>query len=175
MVTARCNGGYDPCGPTFRYAWLAGVRWFSFRDEILFGADTVDAVFTGAPEEIFYGIETINQLIGFQLGGRGEYYLTRCLALNFGHKVGLFGNHIEHDSQIGGTAGLAMINNGPNNGRYFSVEQLQGRCVAAGRVAGGSDVSSHPPLGCRCRLSSDRSDRHGSADQSDLPRSAGYQ
>lgn len=114
-------GWADPCGPAFRYAWLAGIRWFMFRDDILFGADTVDAVFTGAPEEIFYGIDIQNHLIGFQLGGRGEYYLTRCLALNFGHKVGLFGNHIEHESRIGGSAGLAMINNGPNYGRYYHV------------------------------------------------------
>ena len=73
-------GCSDPCGwDRFRFAWLFGVRYFQFRDELLFGADRADGVFTGAPDEIYYHIETTNNLVGVQVGGLGRYHLTpRC-------------------------------------------------------------------------------------------------
>ena len=125
-----------------------------------------------APEEIYYGVKTENQLFGFQLGGRGEYYLTCRLAMNFGHKVGLYGNHIEHESVIGGSAGLAMINNGPNYGRYFYVENSKDDLSLLGELLVGLSYQCHSPLGHHRRVSFDRSNRHGPADQSDLFRSA---
>ena len=97
-----------------------------------------------APEEIYYGVETENQLFGFQLGGRGEYYLTRRLAMNFGHKVGLYGNHIEHESVIGGSAGLAMINNGPNYGRYYYVENSKDDVSLLGELQVGLSYQCTP-------------------------------
>ena len=139
-------GCSDPCGwDRFRFAWLFGVRYFKFRDELMFGADTVDGVFTGAPEEIYYDIETDNNLTGVQLGGLGRYYLTPRLAFDFGHKVGLFGNHIEHQSTIGGAAGLAMINNGPNYGRYYDVNTTKDDAAILGELNVGLSYN----LSCR--------------------------
>jgi opacity protein-like surface antigen len=63
-----------------------------------------------------------NNLVGFQVGGEGEFCLTPGLTLDFGTKFGIYGNRIQHFSQIGGAAGVATINNGPNLGRQFRVD-----------------------------------------------------
>jgi hypothetical protein len=47
------------------------------------------------------------------------------LSLNGGTKVGFFGNHISHSSRIGGAAGTAVINNGPNAGLEFLVDNTK--------------------------------------------------
>lgn len=111
-------GSYGP----LNYRLLAGVRYFKFRDRLLFAADTVDRVLTGAPEEVYYDIDVDNNLIGFQIGGQGEFCATDRLTLDLGTKLGLFGNRIDHFSRIGGAAGTAVINNGPNLGRQFLVD-----------------------------------------------------
>ncbi len=102
--------------------WLAGARFFKFRDDLSFAADTVDQQFTGAAEELYYDVDIDNNLVGFQLGGLARYAFTGRLRLDLGLKVGVYGNHISHRSRIGGAAGVATINNGPNNGAEFLVD-----------------------------------------------------
>lgn len=110
------------CGPsTLRYSWLAGFRYFRFRDQLQFLSDPNDIYFTGETDEIRYKINTINSLIGFQVGGVGTYCVGPRFALNAGSKLGIYGNSIRHESDIYGSAGTAVINNGPNNGRSFMV------------------------------------------------------
>lgn len=118
-------GKCDSCGKNFRYGWLAGIRWFNFRDSLVFGADTVNRSFTYAPEELFYSVQTVNNLVGFQLGGIGQYFVTPRLSLDFGQKAGFFGNRCEQESWIGGAAGTAVINNGPNCGRAFDISSTK--------------------------------------------------
>jgi len=131
-----CGSGM-PFGTGYRFSWLAGIRWFHFRDSLTFAADTIDATFTRAPEEIYYDIQTVNNLIGFQLGGRGQYGLTPQLSLDFGQKVGLFGNHTQHHSWIGGSAGTATVNNGPNAGRPFDVDAVKDDFSLLGEIYAG--------------------------------------
>jgi hypothetical protein len=111
-------------GSRWNMNWLAGFRYFNFNDELLFGADTsVDGKFTfDDPTEIFYSVATNNHLIGFQFGADGEYCLTPRLWLDMGVKCGVFGNSIEHESWIGGSAGYAEINDGPYSGYDFAVD-----------------------------------------------------
>jgi hypothetical protein len=128
-----CGGG--PCNCSrLRYHWLAGIRYFRFSDDMRFGADTVDRVFTGAPEELFYDIDIDNNLIGFQVGAEGEYSLTPRLNIDLGLKLGLFGNYIEHSSVIHGAAGVAVINNGPNNGVEYAVDNSKDDVAMLGEV-----------------------------------------
>jgi len=120
------GGGYGAgtCG-RLSYNLLAGVRYFKFRDNLLFTADTVDRVYTGAVEEVNYRINLDNSLVGFQVGGEGQYCLSNRFNFDFGCKVGLFGNHVKHLSEIGGAAGYGVINNGPNLGRPFFVDNTK--------------------------------------------------
>jgi hypothetical protein len=107
---------------SLHYTLLAGWRYFRFRDQLVFRADPNDTAFTGEADEIFYDMSTTNDLIGFQIGGVGTYMVGPRLSLNGGTKVGFFGNHISHTSHIGGAAGTAVINNGPNSGLEFLVD-----------------------------------------------------
>jgi hypothetical protein len=109
------------CGPGLYYNLLAGVRYFKYHERLQFAADTVDRQLTGDPNEIYYDIDLDNHLIGFQVGAEGQYNFTPGLAFDFSGKVGLFANYIDHLSQIGGAAGIAVINNGPNLGTPFYV------------------------------------------------------
>lgn len=117
------SGGYGSAyGPSnLRFTWLAGVRNFRFRDDLMFSSDPNDTNINGDVDELNYLIKTTNNLTGFQLGGVGTYCVGQRLSLNAGTKVGLYGNHITHTSQIYGTAGTAVINNGPNAGQAFYV------------------------------------------------------
>ncbi|MFV1964484.1 MAG: BBP7 family outer membrane beta-barrel protein [Pirellulaceae bacterium] len=116
--------------------WLAGVRYFNFKDELLFGSDTSPSgQFTyDDPTEIYYSVATNNYLVGFQLGAEGEYHITPRLSLDFGVKYGVFGNSIEHDSSIGGSAGNAVINNGPFAGQPFVVESSKTDAAMLGEL-----------------------------------------
>jgi hypothetical protein len=113
----------NPCGTQrFCFNWGAGVRYFRFAEHLQFGADDQDTEFTGAANEIYYDIGVKNNLIGFQLNAQGQYYVTQRLSLLAGTKFGLFANHINHHSRIGGAWGDAIINNGPNEWAPFNVK-----------------------------------------------------
>lgn len=107
------------CGSPWRFEWATGFRYFRFSEELQFAADTVDAFFTGDAAEIYYDVDLANHLIGWQLGGRGQYAITDRLSTFGDVKFGIFGNHIRHFSRIGGAAGDAVVNNGPNVNRAF--------------------------------------------------------
>jgi hypothetical protein len=137
----------DPCGYSpFRCHWLFGARYFNFRDELVFGADTVDHNFTNALEELYYRIATDNNLIGLQWGAGGEYAVTCRLAVDCGVKMGLYQNHIVHHSYIGGSAGTAVINNGPNAGRTFVVDNSENEWAGLGEL----NLGLQYRLTCNC-------------------------
>lgn len=100
---------------------IAGFRVFRFGETIDFGADTVDTVFTGSADEIHYNIDVDNRLYGFQLGGRQEYRFSQRWSFTTRILGGIFLNDVYHHSRIGGAAGEAVVNNGPNNGQAFNV------------------------------------------------------
>lgn len=100
---------------------IAGFRVFRFGETIDFGADTADTVFTGAADEIHYNINVDNRLYGFQLGTRNEYRFSQRWSFTARILAGIFANDVYHQSRIGGAAGDAVVNNGPNNGQAFNV------------------------------------------------------
>lgn len=126
-------GGY---GAT-RFNWLAGFRYFYFQDQLEFASDPVDTTFTGAAPELYYNVDVDNNLFGFQLGGNGQVYLTQRFALDLGTKFGLFANHINHSSRIGGSAGIATINNGPFINQPFNVSSTTDTISFLGELKAG--------------------------------------
>jgi hypothetical protein len=122
-----CGGskcGVKSCGgPQLRFNMLAGIRFFKFQENLLFGADANDFDIDFEDDEIFYNIDIDNNLIGFQIGAEAQYCFHEKWTLNLGTKLGLYGNHISHISEIGGGQGVAVINGGgPNSGREFFVD-----------------------------------------------------
>jgi hypothetical protein len=102
LGTPSCFSCGDSCcdRPSVQLGWLAGFRYFLFDEEFIFGAD-----------EDPYQINVTNQLFGFQIGAGGDFLITQCLRTFANVRMGLFGNSIDHRSQIYGPAGHAYINN----------------------------------------------------------------
>jgi hypothetical protein len=127
-------GGFN----TTRFIWLAGFRYFHFNDQLQFASDPIDTAFTGAAPEIYYNNNVTNNLYGFQLGGRGQVYLTRRFSFDLVSKFGIFGNHVNHNQSIGGTAGLATVNNGPFNGQPYNIASQTDTVSLLGEVRAGA-------------------------------------
>ena len=115
-----CGAGACDCS-RFRFNWLAGVRYFRFDENLLFGSDANDWQLTFENDEIYYNIDVENSLVGFQLGNELEYCINCNWTLDMGVKLGIYGNRISHTSEIGGAQGVATINNGPFAGDDFYV------------------------------------------------------
>jgi hypothetical protein len=120
----RCDAG---CGSRWSHDWLFGVRFFQFRDHLLFGAERAGGNydFLFEDDEIYYNIDVTNDLFGLQLGSSGAYAVSCRCSLDYDIKFGLYANHISHTSEIGGSQGIATINNGPNLGIDFYVQNTK--------------------------------------------------
>lgn len=125
MFGGACDGGCygGGCnGSGWSFQTLLGFRYLRFDDDLEFASDPVDTMFTGAVDELYYTINTSNNLYGVQLGGIGSRAIcsSRC-CFTFGAKAGVFVNDANSRSTIGGAAGLATINNGPNLGAAWDI------------------------------------------------------
>ncbi|MEO8497089.1 MAG: BBP7 family outer membrane beta-barrel protein, partial [Planctomycetota bacterium] len=129
----NCGGGACDCS-RLRTSWLAGVRYFRFDERLLFASDANDTSISGENDELYYSIDIKNHLLGFQVGNEAQYCVTDRLTANLGTKLGIFGNQINHVSEIGGNLGTATINNGPFSGEEFWVSSSKKDVAFLGEV-----------------------------------------
>ncbi len=73
--------------------WLAGVRYFRFEDNLTYAASLNDAVINRSIDDLYYDVNTTNDLVGFQIGSRLDYCLGCRFNLYGNAKVGIYGNH----------------------------------------------------------------------------------
>jgi len=100
----------QPCGSAnLNLSWAAGIRYVKFDESFLYSTDPADITFTGASEELHYGIETKNDLIGFQVGGRADICFKPGFTSYIDTKLGLFANRSNQHSRIFGSNGLAEV------------------------------------------------------------------
>jgi len=134
--------GYDS---GWRIRAIAGFRYFRMEENLDFASDTVDTTFTGADEELHYTIDTENDLYGFQLGADAERRLgfSRWSA-TWGAKAGVFANDAEARSFIGGAAGTATVNNGPNVGREWDIRSNDSEVAFLGELQAGLGYQLSP-------------------------------
>lgn len=118
-----CSTSQKQCGGSCRplsLGWAAGVRFLRFDEGFLYSSDPNDITFTGDPEELHYGIDVQNNLIGFQLGGRADYCLGGRFNMFADTKIGLYGNRISHNSRIYGSNGNAFVSDAASP--YFNTD-----------------------------------------------------
>jgi hypothetical protein len=140
-----CDHGGCPCRPRCKFQALAGFRYLRFEDNLEFGSDPSDTQFTGEVDELYYDIDCDNDLFGMQFGGVGERPLGgSAWSVTFGAKAGIFLNDADAYSTIGGAAGLATINNGPNNGVAWNVESHDDAAATIAELNAGIAVSVSP-------------------------------
>ncbi len=86
----------------FQMTWLAGVRFLRFDENLTFGSvqGGFDFGSQGGIHEAYLSSSARNDLFGFQLGVRGEYYLWPRLSVFLAPKIGLMGNNMSVRNQL---------------------------------------------------------------------------
>lgn len=79
--------------------WLAGVRWFRFDESLLYSAVAGASTPTGS-DQAFMDFDCTNDLVGFQLGARCDWYATQRFSLFVTPKFGLYGNYIQTQNRV---------------------------------------------------------------------------
>jgi hypothetical protein len=97
------------CGGRFQIQTLQGFRWFQLEDEFELAAN-IDGIGGYQADDVYYNVETENNLFGYQVGGRSTFCLYNRLNLGIGGKIGIYGNHAEYRQRLGTQTTLAYIN-----------------------------------------------------------------
>lgn len=110
-----------PCGSRLNLNWLAGFRYFRFDDNLQYVADYNGDGVTRAVDDFYYDVNTTNDLVGFQMGGRGDFCVGRRINVYGLGKVGVYNNHATLTSRMG-TDTLVAYETGMPTARYDITE-----------------------------------------------------
>ena len=147
------------------YELLAGIRYLRLDDDFSFATDyTSDAFGDDPANEVDYNIEVDNNLLGFQVGGRMDYYVWGGLALNLGTAIGIYGNHMTQQQYIWGGNGFAYVD---GTGDVYNVERSSERRGLPGRSVCRSIVRPDSAVADYVRLPRHGGDGHRAGDEPD--------
>lgn len=129
--------------------WLAGFRYFRFEDNLTYAASLNDAVINRSTDDLYYDVNTTNDLIGFQLGSRLDYCVTRRINLYGNAKVGIYGNHSTLYTRIATDFQNAMLNDtrtpaNPNQGQAYSFNESKDDLAFLSELGTGFGVRFSP-------------------------------
>ena len=124
FATGPCNLRAPQCGSPLNVTWLAGVRWFRFQDDLLYAASLYDTVINRAADDLYYEVNTLNDLVGFQTGFRMDYCLAKRCNLYARTKVGIYNNRSNLYTRLGTDYQHAYLADtrtptNPNNGQNY--------------------------------------------------------
>lgn len=103
----RLGGPIIPgCGGRVQITTSHGLRWFQAKDEFQLAAN-IDGTVGYQANDVYYDIDTENNLYGYQFGGRLSYCLTCRTNLYVGGKFGLYGNNVQYRQRIGTETAVA--------------------------------------------------------------------
>lgn len=98
---AGCGGMCRPmipaCDHRFQLQFSHGLRWLQFKDEMQLAASLAANGYDAGDDDFFFDVETQNDLLGYQLGTRADYCISRRVNLYAGGKFGIYGNRVEYD------------------------------------------------------------------------------
>jgi len=169
-------GGCDPCCPSrLSFNGLLGIRYLNLDESFQWATmfTTVDGTgnpnageptaYTSFPTDddnnLFYDINTENNLIGFQFGGNVNYAVGCKWTLFCDSNLGIYNNHVQADHRVwsggGGTVrfvnggGDAVVSNSKDDVAFLGECRLgaayqltcNARLTAAYRVIGVSGVA----------------------------------
>jgi len=115
IYNVEINYLYDLLPPAYNSAFsarlLLGVRYFRFDENLVFSSVIDGSTFgaNGGADEASLGIRDENNLIGFQIGTRLDYYLTQDLSFFATPKIGIYGNDIQQRVSLASGDGLVGI------------------------------------------------------------------
>lgn len=105
-INALRRVAYGPGGLMF--TGVAGARYFRFRDSLSFASAMGGHNFgdDGGADEAYYDTSVTNNLMGFQLGGRVDYFVMPRVRLFAQPMFGVFGNHATINANVYSGNGL---------------------------------------------------------------------
>ncbi|HUY91101.1 MAG TPA: BBP7 family outer membrane beta-barrel protein [Pirellulales bacterium] len=105
-INALRRVAYGPGGLMF--TGVAGARYFRFRDSLSFASAAGGHNFgdDGGADEAYYDTSVTNNLMGFQMGGRVDYFVLPRVRLYAQPMFGIFGNHATIYSNVYSGNGL---------------------------------------------------------------------
>ncbi len=112
-ATGPCGYVGPQCGSRLNLSWLAGFRYFRFEDQLCYAASLNNDALDGGLDDMYYNIETTNDLVGFQIGGRGDYCVTKKINLYGLGKVGVYNNFANLNTVVGNSISTAYDANFP--------------------------------------------------------------
>ncbi len=88
-VFCEGNGYWD-------FSWLAGIRYFRFEEELLFGSVRAGGTWSHGADQAYLTDQIENNLIGFQLGCDAGYRVAPKWRLFAAPRFGVYNNHIRN-------------------------------------------------------------------------------
>lgn len=142
-----CGGlggfGLTPgCGSRCNVGWLMGFRFFRFEDNLTYAASLNDSVISRAADDLYYDVNTTNDLFGFQLGSRLNYLLGKRANLWASCKGGIYGNHSTLYTRVATEFQNAYLNDtrtpaNPNNGQAYVFNESKDTVAFLGEIGTG--------------------------------------
>ncbi|MCA9126314.1 MAG: BBP7 family outer membrane beta-barrel protein [Planctomycetales bacterium] len=128
FATGPCCLTGPTCGSKLNLTWLAGVRYFRFEDNLTYAASLNDAVINRSTDDLYYDVNTTNELVGFQIGSRVDYCCGRRINLYGRAKAGIYGNQSSLYTRIATDFQTAYLNDtrlpaNPNQGQSYFFSQ----------------------------------------------------
>jgi hypothetical protein len=123
------------CGSRLNLSWLAGLRYFRFNDNLQYATSFLNNGVTRAVDDLYYDVNTTNDLVGAQIGGRGDYCLTSKFNLFGIGKVGVFNNRSNLYSRIGTDNQVAYEGGSPTTS--YLVDQTDNRVAFMSEIGAG--------------------------------------
>ena len=110
--------------------WIAGFRYFHFSDNLLYAASLQDSVINRGADDLYYEVNTTNDLFGAQFGSRLDYCIGKRLNTYASAKVGVYNNRANLMSSMGTDFERATLNDtrtpaNPSNGQTYMFDETK--------------------------------------------------
>ena len=130
FATGPCCLVPPSCGSRLNLTWLAGFRYFRFNDDLLYAASLDDSIVNRAADDLYYEVNTTNDLAGFQTGGRIDYCVGKKINAYGFTKVGVYNNRSNLYTRIGTDFDNAYLDDtrtpaNPNNGADYVFDETK--------------------------------------------------
>ncbi len=148
-ATGPCGLTAPPCGSRLNLTWIAGLRYFRFEDNLTFASSLQDSVINRATDDLYYDVNTTNDLVGFQLGSRADYCLGKRINMYGTAKVGIYGNRSTLYSRIATEFQTAYLNDtrtpvNPNNNQAYLFDESKTQVAFLSELGSGVGVRISP-------------------------------
>jgi hypothetical protein len=130
------------CGSRLNMTWLAGVRYFRFKDSLSYASSLTDTTFGNGNDDIYYNSRVVNDLVGAQIGGIFNYCTGKRASLYALSKMGIYCNHARFNSDLGTRSGHSAYVT--NTGEDYVISSTKNDVAFIGELGTGLNYRLSP-------------------------------